>query len=272
MNDLHWTTAITSVQPNELRLRGYRIDELMGRVTFGQAVYLALKGELPAPEVGRLMDAMLVSSIDHGATPPSALATRTAASTGATLSASIAAGVLAINRYHGGAIEGCMRLLLEAVDRLDGEHSPAEVAAKMLAELKAQRKRAPGFGHRIHTDDPRTRRLLALADELGVSGNGVIMAHAFEEALEKSLGRRLPLNVDGALAALLVDLDFPPELGNAFFIIARVTGLAAHAHEEMTRQRPMRRIHPTDHEYDGPAPRELASQRVSESANLRRQG
>ena len=83
------------------------------------------------------------------------------------------------------------------------------------------------------------------------------MARAFETALEASLGRRLPLNVDGALAALLVDLDFPPELGNAFFIVARVTGLAAHAHEEMTRQRPMRRIHPTDHEYDGPPPREM---------------
>ncbi len=257
MSNLHWTTAITSVQPNELRLRGYRIDELMGRVTFGQAVYLTLKGELPSPEVGRLMDAMLVSSIDHGATPPSALATHTAASTGATLSASIAAGVLAINRYHGGAIEGCMRLLLEAVDRLDRGRPPAEVAAAMLAELKAQKKRAPGFGHRVHTNDPRTKRLLALADELGISGNGVMLARAFEKGLEESLGRRLPLNVDGALAALLVDLDFPPALGNAFFIIARVTGLSAHAHEEMTRQRPMRRIHPTDHEYDGPAPREL---------------
>jgi len=258
MSDLHWNTAITSIQPNEVRLRGYRIDELMGCVTFGQAVYLALKGELPSPEVGRLMDAMLVSSIDHGATPPSALAAHTVASTGATLNASIAAGVLSINRYHGGAIEGCMRLILDAVDRLDGDHSPAEVAVEVLAELRAQNKRAPGFGHRVHTDDPRTKRLLALADELRVSSNGITMARAFEKALEESLGRRLPLNVDGALAALLVDLGFPPELGNAFFIIARVTGLAAHAHEEMTRQRPMRRIHPTDHEYDGPAPRELA--------------
>jgi citrate synthase len=257
MSDLHWNTAITSIKPNELRLRGYRIDELMGRVTFGQAVYLALRGDLPSPEVGRLMDAMLVSSIDHGATPPSALVTHTVASTGATLNASIAAGVLSINRYHGGAIEGCMRLILDAIERIDGDRSPAEVAVEVLAELKAQGKRAPGFGHRVHTDDPRTNRLLALADELGVSGNGIALARALEKALEESLGRRLPLNVDGALAALLVDLRFPPELGNAFFIIARVTGLAAHAHEEMTRQRPMRRIHPTDHEYDGPAPREL---------------
>ena len=257
MTDLHWTTAITSVQPNEIRLRGYRMDELMGRVTFGQAVYLALKGEMPSPEVGRLMDVMLVSSIDHGATPPSALAARTAASTGATLGGSIAAGVLTINRFHGGAIEGCMRLLLEAIGRLDAASSPGELAADMLAELRAQKKRAPGFGHRIHTDDPRTKRLLSLAEELDVGGDGVMMARAFEKTLEEKLGRRLPLNVDGALAALLVDLGFPPELGNAFFIATRVVGLAAQVHEEMTRQRPMRRIHPTDHEYDGPAAREL---------------
>lgn len=260
MGELHWKTAITSVQPNELRLRGYRIDELMGRITFGQAVYLTLKGELPSPEVGKLMDAMLVSSIDHGATPPSALTTHTVASTGASLSASIAAGVLAINRYHGGAIEGCMRLLLDALARWETAESADALAAEMLAELKAQKKRAPGFGHRVHTDDPRTRRLLAMAEELGIAGRGVAMARAFESALEASLGRKLPLNVDGALAALLVDLGFPPELGNAFFVIARVTGLAAHAHEEMTRQRPMRRIHPTDHEYDGPPPRDVGEE------------
>ena len=218
---------------------------------------LVLKGELPTEAQGRVMDAILVSSVDHGGTPPSALAACTAASTGATMSASIAAGVLSINRYHGGAVEGCMRLLYDAVGRLDGGRPPVEVATEMVAEMRAQKKRAPGFGHRVHTDDPRTRRLLALADELGVSGDGVAMARVFEKVLEKSLGRRLPLNVDGALAALLVDLDFPPELGNAFFIVARVTGLAAHVHEEMTRQRPMRRIHPTDHEYDGPAPRDL---------------
>lgn len=257
MTDTHWTTKITRIQPNEIRLRGYRLEELMGRVTFSQAVYLALKGELPSPEVGRLLDAMLVSSIDHGATPPSVLATRTVASTGAPLNASIAAGVLAINRHHGGAIEDCMRLFLDGIGRLESNRTCELAAAEIAAEMKVQKKHVPGFGHRIHTDDPRTRRLLEMADELGISGNGVALARAMEKTLGESIGRRLPLNVDGALAALLVDMGFPPELGNTIFIIARVTGLAAHAFEEMTCQRPMRVIHPTDHEYDGPEDREL---------------
>jgi len=65
-----WPTAITEIKPNEVRVRGYNIADLMGQVTYGQAVYLVLRGELPSPEVGQLMDAILVSSIDHGVTPP----------------------------------------------------------------------------------------------------------------------------------------------------------------------------------------------------------
>ena len=87
-----WTTAITKIEPNKVAVRGYDIADLMGKASFGAAVYLILKGELPDERVGKLMDAILVASIDHGATPPSALAARTVASTGASLSASVAAG------------------------------------------------------------------------------------------------------------------------------------------------------------------------------------
>ncbi|MDH4272336.1 MAG: citryl-CoA lyase, partial [Candidatus Aminicenantes bacterium] len=80
-DELHWKTGITSVQPNKVRLRGYPIDELMGKISFSQAIYLVLKGELPSPEVGKLLDAIFVSSVDHGAGPPSVLTARTVAST-----------------------------------------------------------------------------------------------------------------------------------------------------------------------------------------------
>src|SRR5947209_10248585 len=92
-----WNTAVTRVEPNRVAVRGYDIADLMGRVSFGAAVHLILTGELPAPSIARLMDAVLVASIDHGATPPSALAARTVASTGASLSASVAAGIMSIH-------------------------------------------------------------------------------------------------------------------------------------------------------------------------------
>ncbi len=253
-----WPTAITKIEPNKVAVRGYRIDELMGRVPFAQVVYLVLRGDLPSEAHGRLMDAILVSSVDHGATPPSALAARTVASGGAPLTSAVAAGVLSINRYHGGAIEGCMRVLLEAVERRrEKGQDAATAAAELLAEYRAAKKRIPGYGHRVHTDDPRTRRLLALAEEVGVAGEYVEMAHALRTAMKEALGRDLPLNVDGAIATVLCEMGFPPALGNAFFALSRVVGLCAHVYEEQTRMKPMRRISPAAHEYDGVEEREL---------------
>src|SRR5256884_1812560 len=166
-----WQSGITRIQPNNVAVRGYDIAELMGRVSFGAAVYLILTGELPSPAVARLMDAILVSSIDHGATPPSALAARSVASTGATLSASVAAGIMSINRHHGGAIEDCARQLRAIADRATRESiSMDEAATRMLAAMREEGERMPGFGHRLHTKDPRTARLFELAREAGVDG------------------------------------------------------------------------------------------------------
>ncbi len=257
MSETTWKTRITQIKPNEVRLRGYRIDELMGSITFAQAIFLVLNGELPDQNVAQLIDAMLVSSIDHGATPPSALAARTVASTGADLNAAVAAGVLSINRFHGGAIYDCMGVLMEGLQK--AEHAGISldtVAVDLVSEYKEAKKRIAGIGHRIHTNDPRTIKLFALAEELGVAGDGVKMISGIQQAIAKS-GKDLPINVDGAIAALLVDLDMPRELANAFFIMARVPGLVAHVYEEQTAQRPMRRIHPTDHEYNGPTERSL---------------
>ena len=106
-----WRTALTCIEPNKILVRGYPLDEVMGRLTFGEAIYLLLVGEIPTPSMGRLMEALLVSFIDHGATPPSTLAARNTATTGAPLRACVAAGVLGFGRYHGGDIESCMQFL-----------------------------------------------------------------------------------------------------------------------------------------------------------------
>lgn len=253
-----WKTAITKVEPNKLLLRGYRIDELMGCITFAQGVFLAIKGELPSEAEARMLDVILVSSVDHGVTPPSCHAARTVASTGSPLNAALAGGILAISRYHGGAIEDSMRVLQEALRREnDMNNTPEEMASIIVKEYREKRKRLPGFGHRIHTRDPRTIKMFQIASDLGIAGEFVEIAKALESAVEKSSGKRLPINVDGAIAALLCEMDFPPELANAFFIMARIPGLVAHVYEEQTRMKPMRHINSKDHEYDGIPERDL---------------
>ena len=252
MKEETWKTAITKVEPNKLLLRGYRIDELMGNITFAQAVILAIKGELPSDKEARMIDAILVSSIDHGVTPPSCLSARTIASAGAPLNAALAGGILAISKHHGGAIEDSMKVLQEVVRRKrEMNKTEEEMATIVVKEYREKNKRLPGYGHRIHTKDPRTQKLFLIAFDLGIASEYVKMARAIEDAIEQSGLKRLPINVDGAIATLLCEMNFPPELANAFFVIARIPGLVAHAYEEKTRMKPMRFINPKDHEYDG---------------------
>src|SRR5438874_1152945 len=250
-----WQSSITRIQPNKVAVRGYDIAELMGRVSFGAAVYLILTGELPSPPIARLMDGILVSSIDHGATPPSALSARTVASTGATLSASVAAGIMSINRHHGGAIEDCARQLKAIVDGAACDSiSLEEAATRTLRTMSEAGERMAGFGHRVHTKDPRTARLFELAREAGVDGVHMQAARAVEKAFADAK-KSLPINVDGAIGAILADLGMNPVAYNGIFMIARTPGLIAQVIEEQTRERPMRRIDPVNHGYDGPPPR-----------------
>src|SRR2546426_1971078 len=254
-----WNSGITRIEPNRVAVRGYDIAELMGRVSFGTAVHLILTGELPKPEVGRLMDAILVSSIDHGATPPSALAARTTASTGASLSAAAAAGIMSINRHHGGAIEDCARQLKAIADRATRESiSIEEAATRTLAAMREAGERMSGFGHRVHTKDPRTARLFALAREAGVDGPHIKAARAVEKSFTDAK-KALPINVDGAIGAILADLGMNPAAFNGIFMIARTPGLVAHAIEELTHEQPMRQIDPVNHGYDGPPARPLGT-------------
>ena len=253
-----WVTSITEVTPGKILVRGYRIEELIGRVPFSHLAYLILRGDLPPENHGRVMDAILASCADHGVKPPSILAARTVASGGAPLTTAVAAGIMAINRYHGGAIEGCMKLLIEAVRRKRDKGVDALVVAReTFAECRAQRKRIPGYGHRTHAVDPRAKRLIALAEKEGLSGEYVEMGLYLGQAIKEGLGRELPLNVDGAIAILLCEMGFPPEVGNGLFAMGRIVGLVAHVYEEQTRMRPMRSISPELHRYDGPQERKL---------------
>jgi citrate synthase len=262
--DDRWSTSLTSIAPNAILIRGYPVDELMGRLTFAEAVYLLLMGELPTPAIGRMLDAVLVSSLDHGVTPPSTLAARNVATSGAPLKDCVAAGVLAFGPHHGGDVESCMRFLDAGLVAIRSGRSPQGAADNLLDECLRERQTPPGFGHRFHTRDPRAARLFQMALELELEGEHVRMIRAIERAIEKraaEFDRPLPVNVDGAIAAVCADLGFAYELGNALFIISRLPGLIAHAHEERTGQPWMRQIDPKDHDYVGSRERRLPERR-----------
>ena len=262
--DDRWQTALTSIAPDKILVRGYCLDEMMGRLTFAEAVYLLLMGELPTPSIGRMFDAILVSSIDHGVMPPSTLAARNVATSGAPLKDSVAAGVLAFGPRHGADIESCMRFLDHGLSLTRNGKSLQQAAEALVGECVRSNDVPPGFGHRIHARDPRAARLFQMALDLELEGEHVRLIRAVEGVLAKQavhFERQLPVNVDGAIAAVTADLGFAYDLGNAVFLISRLPGLIAHAHEEQTRQTPMRQIDPKDHQYDGARERRLPERR-----------
>src|SRR5215510_1417573 len=110
-----WNTSLSAVSQNKILIRGYRVQDLMERCSFGDMVYLTFRGELPAGREGRLIDMILCSSTDHAFLAPSIDATRFAASGGVPIQAAIAAGVITLGDHHGGAIEQCAQLLQESV-------------------------------------------------------------------------------------------------------------------------------------------------------------
>jgi citrate synthase len=246
-----WRTAIVDAGPTHIRVRGHDVLTLMERSSFTDLIFLLHHERLPSDAERRLIDALLIGSADHGAGAPSCAAARLAASGNRqSVSAAIAAGVLTIGDGHGGAGEACMELIAAGLERSRrGSISIDEAARGLVDEAKAARTRLPGFGHRVHSAiDPRVAVIFRLAEEGGLTGDGIRFALALETALRERV-KPIPLNIDGAMAAVLHDLGLPSKVGALLFIIGRVAGLSAEVLEEYTREKPMRITIPVT--YDG---------------------
>lgn len=250
-----YRTSITTHVGGHPYVYGYDLIDLAGETTLARAIYLILKGEMPDKASEKMLEAMLVIALDHGIEPPSVVAARNVYSGGSPIQAAVAAGVLAIGEYHGGAIE-------QAMENFKKYQAIKGGVKKLMDDFAKEGKRIAGFGHRLYTTDPRTQKLLTLAKKLGFHGKYVKFAQDLEEALSKGAsstssgqGKKLPLNIDGIFAALLLEMDFNPKVGKGVFIIARTPGLVAHVVEEALREAPFRRLRESDVEYDGPRPR-----------------
>lgn len=246
-----WKTAISQVRPNEVLVRGYPIEELVQKTSFGDVVYLLLTGELPVGDEGRLVEAILIACCEHSLVAPSVDAVRFVASSGVPLQTAVAAGVSAIGDVHGGAIEPLAKLLKEAI-------AQNKSALDLFAQLRQSNQRLPGYGHPVHKQqDPRVKILLDLADEWELSGSHTKFARELEEASQNALGKRLNMNVDGAIAALMCDMGIDAALGKGFFIIGRAPGYIAHAHEQVTKERLFKAPSHLDVTYTGPGRRSV---------------
>lgn len=259
-----WNTQIIDVHPGKIGIRGYPIQDLIGRLSFPEMIWLMIRGERPSAQQGELLEAALVASVDHGPHAPSIAIARMAVTCGVDLNNAVASGVNVLGDIHGGPGQQCMELYEEIaiVAGNDGD-LPAITDRVLEAFIARQGKIIPGFGHRFHPIDPRVAPLLALVDLAArdgvVAGRYARIGKEVEAAIRRRTGKPIPMNIDGVTAVIFCELGFPPPMGRGLFILSRSVGILAHAWEQMQRQERIKGPMPKDipYTYSGPALRTL---------------
>ena len=227
---------VSNVTEETVTVRGIPIEELVADHSFTSSIFLLMQGRSPDREEEQLTTAVLVSLIDHGLNTPSIHAALAVQRGGNPLNVAVGAGMLAFGDKHGGGLEYAAELFQEA-GKMQG--TPTAVAAEIVGMYAGSKMSVPGFGHKTHKVDPRSVALFEKAKNLGKFGRFCEIAVAVEEALAARYRQPLPLNVDGAAAALISELGFDWRLGRAFFILSRSAGIVAHAYEELRQEAPL---------------------------------
>jgi citrate synthase len=256
-----WKTSITKLEPNQIVTRGYAQEDLIGDISFPDMVYLLLNGNKPSKNESKMLEAVLVSFCDHGITPPSTQVARLMASTGSPLNTCVSGGIMAFGKHHAGALEQCMKLLQETVQKgVNPEmvtkpviESPKDInnlAYQIVERYGEKNRKIPGYGHRYHKKDPRAPKLMKIAKHHGFFGIHTQLALTLEKNLYER--KNILLNVDGANAAILSDMGFDWKIGTGIFMIGRLPALISHVNEEKTQETPFRKIIEADEiYYDG---------------------
>lgn len=258
-----WKTDIVDVSDGSVRYSGYPIEQLIGRASFAQMVWLLTRGELPRPEQARLLEAAMVSSVNAGPMSPSCAIASMAITCGIGLNNAIASGINALGDTHGGAGQQVMEIYRAIAADADKNGIEDAVERHLDGYFSGGAKFLPGFGHRFHSEDPRAVRLLSLIGEAeqagGVAGTYRRIAQTVEASLRRRKGKNIPMNVDGAFAAVLSELGFEPPLGRGVFVISRAVGLMAHACETAKQGKRIKGPVPDNvmYTYSGPGPRDL---------------
>ncbi len=238
MSDPTYRTGLGASDADHIWLLGHELDDLLGRVTFGELAYWMVTKRRPTEGQRVLFEAVLVALADHGFTPTAIAARVTYLSAPDSLQGAVASGLLGGGSRFLGVTEDAAMFLHHAIEGLDELPSDDagwdEVARRVVAETKAAGRFVPGLGHPVHKQgDPRTPRLFELARDHDVYGPHLEMFAAIGRVAEEVLGRHLPLNGAGVCGAVLADIDFPLGVARGAAILARCAGLLGQLAEEI---------------------------------------
>jgi citrate synthase len=230
-------TSISTADATSIEVRGRDLcGDLMGRMSFTAYFYLLVAGREPTEAQRDFLDILLVAIAEHGLVPTVQAARMTYAAAPEALQGAVAAGLLGAGSVVLGTAELCARVLAEARSAVAGGADPDAAVEAVARRVHGEGGKLPGFGHPLHRPvDPRAERIFALAADRGVAGPHVDLARRFGPAAARVWGRPLTLNVSMAIAAVLLDLEFPTAVIKGVPLLARTASLIAHCAEEADR-------------------------------------
>lgn len=232
-----WRTEIIDMKPGEIRFRGYPIETLIGEIGFADMIWLMTRGELPDRAQSALLEAALVSAVDHGPQAPSIAIARMTMTCGGSLNNAMASAVNVLDDVHGGAGEQAVELYQSILEIESQGVTTADAVTQGLDEWMQQHSKIiPGFGHRFHPVDPRAPRLMTLVEEAAergeVSGRFMAISREIERQLIAAKNKPIPMNIDGATAVIYAELGFQAPLARGLFCLSRSVGILSHAWEQ----------------------------------------
>ena len=233
---MKFKTNISKSKDGKLTIRGHDIAGLITNKSFVDMIFLLVRGDFPKDNEKKLMEAVLVAAVENGINPPSIFVPRVVASTGNSFNTALASGVLTIGEKHGGAGEQAALVF-----------KSGKTAQQIVKEFQEQKKFIPGFGHKSYkNEDPRAKAIYEKAKETGLSSPYFELAFSVEKEIERAKGKKIPFNIDGAIAAALLQLGFDQNSGKFLFILPRIVGMTAHIIEEIEQKNSYHRLEKED--------------------------
>lgn len=228
------TVSFGEMKDGEYVVHGVPLTTLMKDRDVISALWFLWTGENLSESERRLVELCFVACLDHGTEPPSAHVTRTVASCGKPLADAVAAGILTLGPRHGNAAGVAAQWIRDAVEA-------GRSASDVVCESLAASRRLPGLGHPVYESDPRTQMIFTQAKETFAQTPHVEFVLEAARSLSAEKGKTMPVNIDGAIGAVMCELGAPADLADAIFLCARTIGLVAQAREEAGQSSSYRR-------------------------------
>ena len=231
-------SAICTSDADSITVRGRDLcEDLIGKIDFSSYFWLLVTGKEPDENQSFFLNAVLVALAEHGMVPSVAAARMTLAAAPEAVQGAVAAGILGCGSVALGRAEIAGKFYASCVDEQRKSGDPVdEVAVRCIEQWRTHTKAVPGFGHWQHTEgDPRALKLLVMAEARGVCGEHVAMMRALQAALPQTIGRDLPVNVNGPIPAIMLDLGWPLPALKGIGLLSRTGSLIGHLTEEAER-------------------------------------